>query len=122
MGYIRFRQRTYRRKTVKWGNAMRNYLFDALEKNGKAVMFVTDLKVNNDWHDYFNGIVETRKDYYVTCRIGNCKCSLLAMGHKGRHNICGVRYDVWFTYHDNKYHGVKYGDNNDIVYVKRIKR
>ena len=41
---------------------------------------------------------------------------------RGRHNIAGVRYDVWFRDHENRqWHGVQYGDNTQICHCKRIK-
>jgi hypothetical protein len=40
----------------------------------------------------------------------------------GKHNIAGCRYDAWFNGPDDKkWHGVQYGDNTEIVHVKRIK-
>lgn len=39
---------------------------------------------------------------------------------KGRHNIAGSRYDVWFTLDGHRYHGVNYGENSQILRVKRI--
>ena len=40
----------------------------------------------------------------------------------GRHNIAGVRYDVWFTGPDGyEWHGVQYGDNTQICRCKRTK-
>ena len=40
----------------------------------------------------------------------------------GRHNIAGVRYDVWFTGPDNHvWHGVQFGDNTQICHCKRTK-
>lgn len=39
----------------------------------------------------------------------------------GRHNIAGIRYDFWFEYHDNLYHGVVYGRDSQLARIKRIK-
>lgn len=39
----------------------------------------------------------------------------------GRHNFAGTRYDFWFEYHDNMYHGVVYGKDAQLARVKRIK-
>lgn len=40
----------------------------------------------------------------------------------GRHNIAGVRYDCWFTDHSgNKWHGVQYGDNTQLVHCRKLK-
>lgn len=37
----------------------------------------------------------------------------------GRHNIAGKRYDVWFNFENQQWHGVLYGDNTEICYCKR---
>lgn len=45
-----------------------------------------------------------------------------------RHNIAGVRYDMWFNGPKEDgalgttWHGVRYGDNTQIVHCKRSKR
>lgn len=40
---------------------------------------------------------------------------------RGRHNITGVRYDVWFTGPDGKpWHGVTYGDMTQLCHCKRV--
>ena len=41
---------------------------------------------------------------------------------KGRHNIAGVREDVWFTGPDGReWHGVCYGRNTQLCHCKRLK-
>lgn len=41
---------------------------------------------------------------------------------KGRHNIAGVRYDVWFRdNHGNYWWGVQYGDFTEIVHCRKVK-
>ena len=39
----------------------------------------------------------------------------------GKHNMAGKRYDVWFKYSGNVYHGTQYGDNTQICHIKRVK-
>lgn len=42
---------------------------------------------------------------------------------KGRHNMARVRYDAWFTGPDGKsWHGVRYGENTQILHCKRIEK
>ncbi len=31
------------------------------------------------------------------------------------------RYDTWFVYDGQRYHGVQYGDNTTIVHIRRLK-
>lgn len=39
---------------------------------------------------------------------------------KGRHNIAGTRYDVWFSGPDGHvWHGVQYGENTQVCHCKR---
>ena len=41
---------------------------------------------------------------------------------KGRHNIAGTRYDVWFTDRQgSEWHGVQYGENTQICRCRKIK-
>jgi hypothetical protein len=39
----------------------------------------------------------------------------------GHHNIAGKRIDVWFAFEGRLFWGVNYGDNTQIVHVKRLK-
>ena len=41
--------------------------------------------------------------------------------HKGRHNIAGTRYDVWFMFDNQTWHGVQYGENTQVCHCKRVK-
>lgn len=46
----------------------------------------------------------------------------VAYRSKGRHNIAGNRYDLWFTGPDGRpWWGVRYGDNTQIVHCREIK-
>ena len=40
---------------------------------------------------------------------------------KGRHNIAGSRYDVWFQFDGAIWHGVQYGECTQLVHCKRTK-
>jgi len=39
----------------------------------------------------------------------------------GRHNIAGIRYDVWFLFEGKSWHGTTYGNNTQICHCKRAK-
>lgn len=60
---------------------------------------------------------------YGDAEISNWPGSLKLRGryHKGRHNIARTRYDVWFTFEGNNWHGVQYGDNTQLVHCKKVK-
>lgn len=40
---------------------------------------------------------------------------------EGRHNMAGIRRDVWFGYFGKEFHGVCYGNNSEICHIQRIK-
>jgi hypothetical protein len=41
---------------------------------------------------------------------------------QGLHNFAGVRYDVWFKdEHGNRWWGVQYGDNTQLLHCKKLK-
>jgi hypothetical protein len=40
---------------------------------------------------------------------------------KGKHNIAGTRYDVWFEFEGEKWYGVQYGEYTQICRCKRLK-
>ena len=42
---------------------------------------------------------------------------------RGRHNIAGSRWDIWFNGPDGTpWHGVQYGENTQICHCKRVKQ
>lgn len=48
----------------------------------------------------------------------NIRCSRPKIG---KHNMAGRRFDVWFSFAGNEYHGVQYGTNTQVLHVKRLK-
>lgn len=46
---------------------------------------------------------------------------LQAFYKKGKHNWGITRYDVWFIFNGYWWHGVQYGDNNQICHCKQTK-
>lgn len=56
----------------------------------------------------------------VTNWLGSLKIRVMRQT-EGRHNIAGVRYDVWFRFEGESWHGTQYGDFTQIVHCKRIK-
>ena len=41
---------------------------------------------------------------------------------KGKHNIARVRYDFWFTFGKNEFHGVRYGNDTEIAHIRCLKQ
>lgn len=44
-----------------------------------------------------------------------------AYGNIGYHNIAHIQRNVWFKIGDKKYHGVQYGGDSELCYIKRVK-
>jgi hypothetical protein len=40
---------------------------------------------------------------------------------EGKHNIARKRYDVWFRFEGDSWHGIQYGDNTELCHCKRVK-
>ena len=86
---------------------------------GKAVLYLT--KTDEDVPLSSMGLQPLKKRYYVTNWPGTYKTHC-TYHKKGRHNMAGSRYDVWFTGPDGlPWWGVQYGENTQICHCKRIK-
>ena len=58
-------------------------------------------------------------DGKVTNRAGSL--SFACRVKRGAHNMAGRRYDVWFTFNGQPWHGTQYGDNTQIAHCRRVK-
>lgn len=78
---------------------------EQMDKEGKAVLYLS----------------QDSKVWRVTNWPGSL--SLPVLSHtKGKHNLAGVRYDVWFRDRTGAlWHGTQYGDDTMICHCKRIK-
>lgn len=63
---------------------------------------------------------DSQHGYYVSNWPGSFK--LRVYPRKGRHNIAGARYDFWFYFGNNAFHGVQYGTATQIAYIRCLKR
>lgn len=89
---------------------------EAMIKYGRATLYL-------NISDYGNrGALGTR---YISATITNWLGNLrfyTNLVRIGRHNIAGVRYDVWFNGPDGAtWHGTQYGDNTQICHCRRTK-
>jgi hypothetical protein len=95
-----------------------------LLKTGKGIMYLCisdeDEKIIRGMRRIFGAIQLTPSSTFITNWPGSLKCKAHYL-KKGRHNIAGNRYDVWFVYAGQNFHGVTYGDMTQICHVKRIK-
>lgn len=74
-----------------------------MDRDGKATLY----------------LVKRDGQHFVTNWPGTL--SLRAGVQTGRHNIAGRRYDAWFKWRGQQWHGVTYGDNTQICHCKRTK-
>ncbi len=81
-----------------------------MAKHGKNTMYLTLKQLPGD----------NFKSWQVTNWPGTLAITV-SMRRKGRHNIAGCRYDVWFRFQGRDWHGVQYGDNTQLCRVKRLK-
>ena len=90
-----------------------------MREHGKICLYLSTRTPDQD------GQIARRDSFgkYGDARITNWPNSLEFKGRfcKGRHNIAGSRYDVWFTFENTNWHGVQYGENTQILHCKRIK-
>jgi hypothetical protein len=87
---------------------------------GKNTLYLT--KTDEDLPLSSVGLNPLKKRFYVSNWPGTYKTHCTYY-RKGRHNIAGSRYDVWFTGPDSlPWHGVQYGENTQICHCKRVKK
>lgn len=87
-----------------------------MRKTGRATLYLVKdreaCKIAGDGLD--------RSEYSVTNWPGtlSIRCPT---PRKSRHNIARWRYDVWFSFEGETWHGVTYGDNTQICHCRRTK-
>ena len=59
-------------------------------------------------------------DSYLSNWPGTLKIRVLPW--RGRHNMAGVRFDVWFSFGKKEFHGVQYGRDTQICHIKCLKQ
>lgn len=77
--------------------------------------------------DYQSLETDNRITLYLTetCIITNWPGTLKIVPYRtktGRHNIAGIRTDIWFKYKNNHWHGVTYGHNSQLLHCRRTKK
>jgi len=84
----------------------------SMVEQGQTVLYLTDRKIGEgDW-----------KEWYVTNWPGTLEFRCIQSPNISKHNIAGIRRDVWFTGPDGyMWHGVAFGDNQ-LTRCKRMKK
>lgn len=88
---------------------------EQMEGGEPSILYLTVTKRGKTWQFSW---------YHITAKLTNWPGSLEinpVHGHTGRHNIAGIRYDVWFEFAGHKWHGVTYGDNTQLCHCKTVK-
>lgn len=73
-----------------------------------------------EWMDLYL-VNDVDGNYWVQNWPGSLKFNIYPP-HTGKHNLSGIRYDIWFFFRNNRYHGVKYGNNTEIVHIQKVRR
>lgn len=81
-----------------------------MAETGKIVLFLTISEYMNMRLFQDGKLTNWPGSLEIPCRV-----------KRGRHNMAGTRYDVWFRLHGKEWHGVQYGDNTQICHCKRLK-
>lgn len=88
-----------------------------MRESGRGILYLVEREMP-DWKHF-------HKKYEVTDWPG-CLVFPVTEYTVGRHNLAGSRIDVWFfdkSDPDNwqKWHGVNYGDNSQLLHCRRVK-
>ena len=92
-----------------------------VDKNNNKICYECCGK--NDIENLKNGSLNVGL-YYSNGKITNWINNLVINPYRhktGKHNIAGIRHDVWFTCGNKKYHGIQYGYNSEILHYKQVK-
>jgi hypothetical protein len=103
---------------------------EEMRATGKAVLYLTMQKagsVGMSWHEgkpaaWFrrNGRGLEKYVAQVSNWPGTLKLNVSG-GNIGRHNWAGVRYDVYFMFEGEQWHGVTYGDMTQLCHCRKLK-
>jgi hypothetical protein len=92
-----------------------------MRDHGKITLYLTDIHRHDDRFRFrLDQVFST-----VSGNVSNWPGSLKFPDRNikiGRHNIAGVRYDVWFVFENYVWHGTRYGDNTEIVHCRKTNR
>lgn len=80
---------------------------DDMKKNKKIILYLVKEK---------NGKGHTVANWPGTLKIP------VSYIQKGKHNIAGTRYDIWFEFNGYMWYGVKYGENTQLCHCKQTKQ
>jgi hypothetical protein len=89
-----------------------------MREHGRITLYMTLEKVAvAEWHENIG--TKLRKGT-ITNWPGSLSIPIYQLS-KGRHNLAGTRYDVWFDFEGAAWHGVRYGEDTELCHCKRTK-
>lgn len=91
----------------------------SMRDTGRAILYLSEITPQKEEAERFGNW--PMKCGEVMNWPGTLRFPLFVI-HKGRHNLAGIRRDVYFTFENTKWHGVNYGYNSQILYCKRLKQ
>lgn len=80
---------------------------EAMERDGRITLYLVDAQAS------------TGEPWRLQNWPGTLSIPVYSR-RKGRHNIAGSRYDVWFRFNGSDWHGTQYGDNTQLCHCKRL--
>lgn len=93
---------------------------ERMKNEGKATMYLQYVSPCHNPQFTSGGINLTASEYVVSNWTGSLTMVTTKV-QVGRHNMTGRRWDVWFRMNDQKWWGVSYGNNTQLLHCKRIK-
>jgi hypothetical protein len=82
-----------------------------MRKDGKTTLYLTKRETETDYPS---------ATHFASNWPGSLKLPIYGV-RVGYHNIARRRYDVWFTFEGQNWHGTQYGDNTQILHCKKVK-
>lgn len=88
-----------------------------MRDNGKITLYLVKRYDNQEpdrfgFHPYNYFVINWPSSLEIKCYYHN----------KGKHNMAGTRYDVWFKFEGYVWHGVQYGENTQLCHCKKTKQ
>lgn len=83
-----------------------------MRDNGHSVLYLTFKE--------HSGVAQGYGSYEITDWPGRLRIPV-AMYREGGYSMFGLRFDCWFLFEGEVWHGVKCGENHDTIHVRRTK-
>lgn len=92
-----------------------------MSEDGKAVLYLQEIEGAREFNAKKLGNAWLKATHKITNWPGTLEIPIYKV-KVGNHNMAGKRYDFWFVFKDQTWHGTQYGDNTQIAHCKRVKK